>query len=93
MLAIPEELVCADGAENVALAPPAGALKITVRLLSRCPTLSLTVTCSGDANWNPVSVHWGVPPVAVIEAGGPMTSSVKLVVTDPQFVDEATVIV
>ncbi len=35
----------------------------------------------------------GVPPVAVIEAGGPRTSRVNVVVGEPQLVEADTVIV
>src|SRR5512140_1586387 len=68
-LAMPEALVTAVGFERVALAPAAGAVKVTVTPLNGFPAESLTVACSALGKAAPNRADWGVPPVAVTLAG------------------------
>src|SRR5579864_4318374 len=57
---------------NVPLAPVcAGAVNVTVIPETRLPPLSLTTTCSGNANAVLTVVLCGVPLVEVTLAGGP----------------------
>lgn len=54
-----------------ALAPVAGAVKVTVTPLSRLFPASLTVTWSAEANGVLTVALCGVPAVAIMLAGGP----------------------
>lgn len=65
-LATPEALVTAVALDRVALAPVAGAAKVTVAPLIGFPAESLTVACSAFANEVPTAADCGVPPVAAI---------------------------
>jgi hypothetical protein len=56
---------------NVPLAPVDGAVNVTITPLSRLPPLSFTVACKLVGNAVPMAMLWGVPAVAVTDAGGP----------------------
>ena len=64
-LATPEALVIAEELDNMALAPLAGAAKVTLMPLTGLPFVSFTVTCRAFAKAALNSVDCGVPPVAV----------------------------
>jgi hypothetical protein len=74
-VATPEALVIATAVlappANVPLAPPDGAVKVTVTPPNTLFPLSRTVAISGDANAAPRAADCGVPLVAMIEAGAP----------------------
>jgi hypothetical protein len=57
--------------ENMALAPLAGALNVTVTPFTGLLLLSFTVTCSAVANAVLTVVLCGAPPVAEMLAAGP----------------------
>jgi hypothetical protein len=67
-LAIPERLVTAVELDNTALAPAAGAAKVTVTPFTGFPIESFTVACRVLGNAAPGEADCGVPPVAVILA-------------------------
>ena len=56
---------------NVALAPLAGAVNVTVTFATGFPPPSATVTTSGALNVVLTTASCGVPLLAVIVAGGP----------------------
>jgi hypothetical protein len=56
---------------NVAVAPLAGAVNVTVAPLTRLPPLSFTVACSAVANAVLIAALCGVPAVVTIVAGAP----------------------
>src|SRR5437660_180932 len=56
---------------NVALAPLAGAVKVTVTPPTGLPPISATVACSAVANEVVTTVLCGVPADAVMPAGDP----------------------
>jgi hypothetical protein len=62
---------------NVAVAPLAAAVNVTVTPLIRLPPLSFTVACSAVANAVLMAVLCGVPVVVAMLAAGP-TLLVKL---------------
>jgi hypothetical protein len=68
-LATPEALVATVVSERYALAPDAGAAKVTIALLTGFPAESLTVTCSGFGKPVITDAVCGMAPVAVILAG------------------------
>jgi hypothetical protein len=70
-LATPDAFVTAVPLERAALAPTGGAAKVTVTPLSGLPRESFTVACNAIENAVLNDADWGVPPVAVMEAGGP----------------------
>ena len=70
-LATPEALVMLVEADNAALAPDAGAAKVTVTPLTGLLAASRTVTCSGTANAVLIAVLCGVPAVALADAAPP----------------------
>ena len=59
------------GEERAALAPVPGAANETDALDSGLLNASSTVTCKGVANCVLIGLVCGVPPLAVMEAGGP----------------------
>jgi hypothetical protein len=67
-VATPEALVTAVGLDRVALAPVAGAAKVTVTPDTGLPAESLTVACNAVGNAVPTTVDCGEPPVAAILA-------------------------
>jgi len=68
---------------KVPLAPLDGAVKVTVALLTGLPPLSFTVACNA-AKAAPMVTLCVAPPVAVIEAAGPVKLvSAKLTETAP----------
>src|SRR5580700_3867895 len=69
-LATPKTLVEAVLLDNTALAPLGGAVNVTVAPLTGLPPESMTVTWSGLAKGAPNGANCGVPPEAVILAGG-----------------------
>ncbi len=60
-----------DPPANVPLAPPAGAVNVTVAPLTALPLASFTVATSCDMNAISTCALWGVPEFAVIDAAGP----------------------
>ena len=68
---------------NVALAPDAGAVNVTVTPLTGLLFASFTVACSGVVNALLTVVLWGVPAVGVMLAGGAVVLvNAKLAVVD-----------
>jgi hypothetical protein len=70
-LATPEASVTADNAESTALAPLAGAPKVTVMPLTGLPHESFTVACNAFAKAEFTAADCGVPPVAARLAACP----------------------
>src|SRR4051812_24712890 len=64
VLATPAELVVTDAAENVALAPVVGAVKVTVLLGTGLPEESMTTATSCWPKVVPARVSCGVPLTA-----------------------------
>ncbi len=56
---------------KVPLAPPAGAVKVTVAPLTGLPPASFTVACSAVANTVLTAALWGVPALAAMLAAAP----------------------
>src|SRR5262249_55871368 len=70
--AIPWDFVATDAeGVNVAVAPLAGAAKVTVTPLSATPSAFFTTAINGVLNAVPTVVVWPIPPTAAIEAAGP----------------------
>src|SRR5271157_1892660 len=74
--AIPAAFVVAlfTPSEKVPLAPAAGAVKVTTTPATKLPKASVTVAESGVAKAVLIVTLWGVPPLAVIFAGAPVTT-------------------
>ena len=72
-VATPAELVFAvfTPPAKVPLAPPVGAVNVTVAPATGLPKESFTVACKGLAKAVLTAVVCGVPPVAVIDDGTP----------------------
>jgi len=66
--ATPEALVTAVALDSVALAPVAGAAKVTVAPETGFPAASFTNACRAFENAVPVAVDCGVPPTAEMRA-------------------------
>src|SRR5262247_2965401 len=70
MLACPVESVTALAADSRAVAPLAGALKVTLAPLTGCPKASSTRTRSGASGVSETAV-WGEPDTTRIRAAAP----------------------
>ena len=70
-LATPLTSVTALGLDNIAVAPFAGAVNVTMTPLNGLPAASVTVTCSAFPNTAPIAANCSVPPKAVMRAGEP----------------------
>jgi hypothetical protein len=69
---------------NVPLAPLVGAVNVTTTPFTGLFDTSLTVACNGAANAVLIVALWGVPAVAVMLAGGPVTvKATPLLATPP----------